>query len=149
MIRPNVDDLVMLAVPYDSPGYTSRGLELYARGSFTAADFVGLPLLYRHGDPIGHIRAAVDTPEGVVVFGRIASTARALEVAQLVEDRAVVGVSVGFTEKRPAAVSRDRSRTVVTSGHPHEVTITPTPAYRRARVLGIDPGAPTGQEAAA
>lgn len=149
MIRPGVDDVVMLVTPWNQPGYTARGLEVYARGSFAAADFVGLPLLYRHGEPVGHIRAAVDTPDGVVCFARFASTARAVEVAQLVDERAVVGVSVGFTEKRPAVVSKDRARVVVTAGHPHEVTITPTPAYRAARVLGIDPGAATDQENAA
>lgn len=149
MIRPLVDDVVALITPWDVPGHTARGLETYARGSFRAADFVGLPVLYRHGDPVGHVRAAVDTPQGVVGFLRMASTALAVEVAQLVDDRAVTGVSVGFTETTPAARSRDGRRVVVTGGHPHEVTITPTPAYRTARVLGVHPGAPTDQETAA
>lgn len=148
-IRPGVDDVVMLAVPWNATGYTSRGLETYARGSFRAADFVGLPVLYRHGEPVGHVRAAVERPEGIVVFARMASTARAVEVAQLVDDRAVTGVSVGFVENRPAARSRDGARVAVVDARPLEVTITPTQAYRPARVLGIHPGADTSEGAAA
>jgi HK97 family phage prohead protease len=122
---------------------------MYARGSFDPGQFVGLPLLWRHNEPIGHVRAAVDTPEGVVVFGRLATTARALEVAQLVTDKAVSGVSVGFTEDTPARRSPDGSRVVVVKGHAHEVTITPTPAYARARVLGVHPGVPAESPEAA
>jgi HK97 family phage prohead protease len=150
MIRPLIDDVVLLAIPWDATGYTARGLETYARGSFDPADFVGLPVLYRHGDPVGHVRAAVDTREGIVVFARMASTPLAVEVATLVHDRAVSGVSAGFVEKIPALRSADRKRFVVRSGHPVEVTITPTPAYRQARYLGTNPGAePTALEAAA
>lgn len=140
-IRPGVDDVIGLPVPYGEEGVTSRGREMYARGSFRAADFIGLPVLYRHGEPIGHVRDAVDTPAGVVVAMRFASTARAVEVAQLVDERAVVGLSVGFTEDTPAMRSKDGRRLVVTRGRPAEVTVTPTPAYRAARVLGVEPGA--------
>lgn len=132
----------MLAVPYGTPGYTARGLEMYARGSFRADDFVGLPVLYRHNEPIGHVRAAIERPDGIVVFTRMASTARAVEVAQLIADRAVSGVSVGFVEDAPPARSADGKRVAVTRATPLEVTVTPTQAYRSARVLGVNPGPP-------
>lgn len=150
MIRPGVDDVVMLAIPWESVGYTARGLETYVRGSFRPGDFEGLPLMYRHDEPIGHVRAAVDTDQGIVVFARMASTPRALEVAQLVDDRAVTGVSAGFVETVPARQSADGRRFAVMGGAPLEVTLTPTPAYARARVLGIRPGAvdPTTEVAA-
>lgn len=142
-IRPLLDDVVMLAVPYGDTGTTARGLERYMRGSFRAADFVGLPLMWRHGEPIGHVRDAVERPEGIVVLGRFGTTERGLEVAQYVDERTVRGVSVGFVETVPAQYSPDRSRVAVIGARPLEVTITPTPAYARARVLGVIPGAPS------
>lgn len=150
MIRPLVDDVVMLAVPYGDTGTTARGLEQYARGAFRAADFVGLPLMWRHGEPIGHIRDAVERPEGIVVLARFGTTPRALEVAQFVDERTVRGVSAGFVETVPPRFSADGSRVAVIGARPLEVTVTPTPAYARARVLGVIPGASSQpQEAAA
>jgi phage head maturation protease len=151
VIRPLIDDVVLLAIPYGDTGTTARGLERYARGAFRPEDFVGLPLMYRHNEPIGHIRDAVERPEGIVVLARFGTSDRALEVLQHVDERTLRGVSAGFVETVPAQFSHDRSRVAVIGARPLEVTITPTPAYARARVLGVIPGTESTppQEAAA
>lgn len=126
-----------IAVPYGDQISIGGVRESFAPGSIDPATVVGMPLCWRHGDPIGVIREAHNTDAGLVIDrAEIANTALGRDAATLLRSGAVRGMSVGVT---PIQDSWNRARDAVTRVRAglFELSLTHLPAYANAGVTSI------------
>ena len=126
-----------VAVPYGDPVNIGGIRESFAPGSIDAAAAVGTPLCWRHGDPIGVIREAHNTPDGLVIDrADIANTTLGRDAVELLRSGAVRGMSVGVT---PIEDSWNRARNAVTRVRAalFELSLTHMPVYANAGVTSI------------
>lgn len=123
-----------IAVPWMTPtDATETGMaEQFARGAIDPASVVGLPLRWRHLEPIGAITAARDVDEGLEVTARIADTSLGRDTVALLRELPDLGMSIRFIE----APDTDWTATPVTyhGASCREISLTDQPAYRTARV---------------
>ena len=125
------------AVPYSTPTRIGTVWEQVSPGAVDVPALVGVPLLWRHDEPIGVVQAATDDPAGPLVRARVSNTPRGHEALELVSDGAVRGVSIGFD---PVLADRDADTVTHTLIDIREVSLTPLPAYRDAAVLSLREG---------
>jgi uncharacterized protein len=146
--------LIGLAVPYDTELEVSDWwddyTEVFRKGAFakTISDRAQpVPLLVSHEHralPIGAASALTETDDGLEATFHLSATARADEVLELVRDRALSGLSIGFSPiqqrvtkgsaRDPAA---DRDLVERTEVNLREVSICNFPAFVGAGVTGV------------
>lgn len=149
--------LVGLAVPYDVElevsDFWDEYTEVFRRGSFakTISDRKQpVPLLVMHEHrtlPIGAATALAETDAGLEAEFHLSATARADEVLELVRDRALSGLSIGFSlpagappkvtkgpDRQPPSARDLVERTEVNL---REVSICNFPAFADAGVTGV------------
>jgi uncharacterized protein len=146
--------LVGLAVPYDEElevsDFWDEYTEVFRKGAFakTITDRAQpVPLLVAHEHrtlPIGAATTLAETDAGLEAQFHLSATARADEVLELVRDRAISGLSIGFQpvqqrvtkgSARDPAAHRDLvERTEVNL---REVSICNFPAFAGAGVTGV------------
>jgi len=136
-----------LAIPWNTPVHVPAiGVrEQFAPGSVNPADLIGLPFLYRHGEPAGVIREAWATPEGVMVAARVAPIAAGDDLLALARERAIPGLSVGFDpieqvwDAALQLLTRTRARIT-------EVSAAVFPVYPSAEITAVREHQPPTQE---
>lgn len=125
-----------VAVPY-GPAINAGGVrETFAAESFDPTQVEGKPLCWRHGEPIGRITRAENTPDGLVIDADIAATSLGRDAATLLRTGSVTGLSVGFS---PVKDKWNSAKTTVTrqAARLHEVSLTHMPAYQDALVGAV------------
>lgn len=127
-------EIEALAVPYSTPTRFAGMAEQVDPGAVDVSTLPGLPLLWRHDEPVGVLTAARDTEAGPVVRARVSETARGDEALTLVRDGAVRGVSIGFDPLEARDAGGVYAHTLIDV---RELSLTPTPAYRDAAVLAV------------
>lgn len=130
-----------LAVPWNAPAEFAGGngwREQFAPGSIDAAELIGLPFLYRHGEPVGTIVRAHDTAAGPHVTARIARTGLGNDVLELARERALPGLSVGFDDV-PEATRVDQAAKLITRTRVKvaEISAAVFPFYPAAAITGV------------
>ena len=128
-----------LAVPYNVDTRIGGVRERFAPGSVDPASLVGMPLTWRHGEPVGVITAARDSDVGVVIDGDITATSLGRDAAALLRSKAVRGLSVGF-DNVVDKWSRTRDAVTRVKANVFEVAITHMPAYATAGVGEVREG---------
>lgn len=131
-----------LAVPYGTPTPISDGLgnytETFARGAFDPAAVEGLPLMYRHGEPVGVIRRAWESERGLMIAAQLSDTALGRDARTLARDGALRGLSVSAdVNLTDGTWAQDGSSVTWNSAHAREVSLTPFPAYPDAQLTTI------------
>lgn len=133
-----------VAVPWDQRaaiGEPARGWgywETFERGAVVDSD--DALVFWRHGEPIGRILEARDTPAGWEVVGHLSATPEGDKAYTLLRDGVIRSVSIGFhpLEHRehtdPDTGQLTITRTKVRAA---EVSLTPTPAYTGAAVTDV------------
>lgn len=124
------------AVPYGEETDLGGLRESFAPGAFDAADVIGKPFAYRHGEPIGVIREAANEADGLYITFDILDTAQGRDAATLMRGKASQGLSVGFA---PVESAWNKAKTSVqhTRARLLEVSQTHQPAYANAGVSEI------------
>lgn len=120
-----------------------RGGDIIRRGAFAGRATAPLPLLWQHDParPIGTIETVEEDARGLRVTGRIdAQGATAREVAAMLRERAVNGLSFGYRVRACASTAPTRA------GHPTreltaldliEVSIVTRPMQPDARIIAV------------
>lgn len=106
-----------------------------------------LPLLFQH-DPNQILGTAelTDTPEGLRVRGKLnLAVSRAAEIYALLRQKAIAGLSIGFTTITAAWVGTTRHLKEVAL---HEISLTPFPAQALATVSAVKSRPESEDEAA-
>jgi HK97 family phage prohead protease len=91
-------------VPYGQEAKIGPGLvEVFTRGAFSGTDPNKIPFTARHPDsgdtlPIGPTLELRDDAAGLVGRWRVSKTSFGDDVLELIRDRALTGLSVGFKE---------------------------------------------------
>lgn len=122
-----------IAAPWMTPTDAEGFAEQFAPGAIDPTSVVGLPLRWRHTEPIGAITAARDLPEGLEVTARIADTSLGRDVAALLRELPDLGLSVRFRED-PATTDWDQTPVTFHAVTVREISLTDQPAYPDARV---------------
>lgn len=123
-----------VAVPYGTEINIGSHREQFAPGAFDINDVIGTPLAWRHGDPVGVVTEARNTPDGLMVTGEILDTALGRDAAALVKGGAVKGLSVQFDDKS-RAWNKARSAVTYLKAGLVELSLTHIPAYPTAAIL--------------
>jgi HK97 family phage prohead protease len=127
-----------IAVPYNTPvDVPQLGMrEQFAPGSVDVDALIGKPLLYRHGEPAGVIKAARETREGVRIDARVAATSFGDDLLTLTREGAIQGFSVGFNSVQDSydAATKTITREGVEVG---EVSLAVFPVYPSAAITGV------------
>lgn len=139
--------LTMQAVPYgvtiDVPSEGIR--EQFVHGAFAHQ----LPALHRvqgtylhqsqGGEVIGRLHSGEDLPTGLRVTMRVSNTQRGNDTLELVRDKAITQVSIGFRAKQHPTWARViNGVTTRTKAEMFEVALVPSGAYgRNATVTGV------------
>lgn len=138
--------ITMQAVPF---GVTievpSEGIrERFARGAFAhqmgALHRVQAVYLHQNqgGEVIGRLHSGEELASGLRVTARISNTSRGNDTLELVRDKAITQVSIGFRAKRDWSRLVDGKVTERTRADLFEVALVPQGAYgRNATVTGI------------
>lgn len=136
-----------IAAPWMAPTNAEGFAEQFARGAIDPATVVGLPLRWRHTEPIGAITGARDLPEGLEITARIADTSLGRDVTALLRELPGLGLSVRFREDPETT---DWTQTPVTfhAVTVHEISLTDQPAYPDARVHHVREEHPMSETAA-
>jgi HK97 family phage prohead protease len=135
-----------LAVPWNDSISYGGIREQFAPGSIDPGTAVGRPLLWSHdrSEPIGHVTAATDTPDGLQVEAVVQPTARGRDAITLLRAGSLKGLSIGFQPKRMKNTPHGVTYTRATL---YELSITPMPAYETATVTATrDQEDPVAQE---
>ena len=135
--NPDVTAVVWgVAVPYATEIDLGGLRESFAPQSFDADAAVGVPLCWRHNEPIGVITRAENTADGLMVEAQLANTTLGRDAAALVRTGSVQGLSVGFT---PIEDAWNKTRDHVTRLRAalSELSLTHMPAYPTAAVAKI------------
>lgn len=122
-----------VAVPYGTRmEYAGIG-ERFAPDAFDAESVVGVPLLWSHqrDEPVGHVTAASNEPDGLSVEALVQPTARGRDAIVLLRGGAMNGLSIGF---EPLEWSNEEDGFRYDKARLHELSLTPMPAYEEARV---------------
>ena len=122
--------LVGLAVPFDTPTEVRDGtgrpyIEAIRADAIDPAEVVGIPVAWRHDEPIGRITDAAAEPAGLNVSLDLADTALGRDATALA-DLGILGMSIGF---RPLESSEDGGTTYRDRIQITEVSLTHQPAY--------------------
>lgn len=132
-------EFTALAVPYNQPAVIPReGItEVYAPGCVVDSD--SAHVFWRHGEVVGRLVAARDTPAGWEVVGRLSDTTQGRDAYTLLRDGVVTSVSAGFRPIEHTETITDTGELVVTRTaiQVREVSLTPMPAYEGANVLAV------------
>lgn len=135
-----------IAVPYGVPQYIYDGLtEEFVQGAFNhqlrAANRVRLAREHVDlgGSLIGALRSLEDRPEGLYFEARVSKTVAGDETLELVNDKALRQVSIGFRE-RPGGNRRSAAGNVIqrTAADLFEVALVMEGAYgQQAELAGV------------
>jgi HK97 family phage prohead protease len=128
-----------LAVPYNVEARVGGIREQFAPGSIDPATLIGMPLTWRHGEPVGVITGARDSDAGVVIDGDVSATVLGRDAATLIRAKAVRGLSVGF-ENITDKWNLTRDAVTRVKANVFEVAITHQPAYATAGVSEVREG---------
>jgi len=130
---PQERTITGIAFPYGTAVDIGGYREMIAPGAVDVAGLVGLPVAWRHDEPIGRVEAAADTPAGPEVRLRIADTQLGGDALALARED-ILGLSIGFDAGEhhvdDGTVVRDRISV-------REISLTHMPAYSDARVLAV------------
>ena len=135
-----------LAVPYGVTTQLGQLRESFAPGAVDPAQAIGMPLCWRHGDPIGVITDARNTDQGLHITAEITDTTLGRDAVKLLRSKALKGLSVGFT---PIEDAWTRSRDAVTRVRVAlgEISLTHLPGYATAGVSIIREETPMPEQA--
>lgn len=148
-VRDNADDqggwtLEGIAVPYGQVVEVGDYKEQIERGAF--GDYDGSSLLFSAHDhqsgglPIGSITETEDRQDGLFIKAKISATAKGTEVRQLLRDKVLKSLSVGF---QPVEQHDQDGVVVRTKARLREVSVVPFPAYANAAVTAVRSAPPT------
>jgi HK97 family phage prohead protease len=132
-------EIAGIAVPWDQQIEIYPGMrEQVAAGAVDPAAVVGIPLLWRHSEPIGRVTAARSDETGLHISARISDTSLGRDALTLVADDAVSGLSIGFvSSERDVREAGDERLITHTAIEIRELSVTPLPAYPAARITGM------------
>lgn len=120
-------------------GIPDRVGDMIEKGAFAGAQ-LPIPMLFSHraDEPIGVWTSIDETPQGLVVKGKllIADVARAREVNALIREKAITGLSIGFVTKQ--AKSRRGGGRTISLLDLHEISLVSIPCHPGARLSGKD-----------
>lgn len=148
---PEARTFTGLAVPWDTPtAYGATGREQIARGAFGEIE-LPIPLYAQHahltgGLPVGAVTAARDTDAGLVIDAYISTTPSGDEVYQLLRDRALSKLSIGF-EPITNEYREAEDLVVRTAARLWEVSVVGIPAYEDTTVTEVRAAAHSGPAA--
>jgi hypothetical protein len=142
------------AVPFDTWGELAWFREMHARDSLKRSTGGGtgraLPLLLFHDNrtwPIGQASEWINAEDGLHGVWQLNDRPEAQEGAKLAERGDLVGMSIGFAPIRsewtycddwdPALGPEHKDTVVRTESRLLEVSLTPTPVFEDAEVLGV------------
>lgn len=97
------------------------------------------PVLWQHrsGEPVGIYQKLIDHPTGLEVHGKLAEKVqRAIEARELMQMKAVKGLSVGFMS-RGDSIDRATGIRTITKGDLWECSIVTFPANAEARISAV------------
>jgi uncharacterized protein len=121
--------LIGLAVPFNTKvSIGGRFVESFAPGSFRRSiteRLERIKLLNNHNAqalPVGRLTAASEVSEGLRIEARISRTAAGDDLLELIKDRSVDGLSIGFEPLR-SDWTRDRSEVVHREVRLREVSV--------------------------
>jgi hypothetical protein len=126
-------------VPYGREVRVGSYVESFAFGAFTDTDPSAVPLLALHDHeslPIGRAMSLQETPAGLEGALRVSETRAGDEVLTLIRDRAVSGLSIGFTPIQDRW-NATRSKVERLKASLREVSVTPFPVYPDARIAAV------------
>lgn len=124
-----------VGVPYGEIINVYGQREMFAAGSVRAD---GAKLFYRHREPIGLVRSAVDDTTGWHPTASISTTPRGDEAYQLARDGVLDGFSVGFVPVKWHAERDEIGEYIVyDEAIVREVSLCPFPFYPSARVKDV------------
>jgi uncharacterized protein len=132
-------------VPYGEEARIGpRLVEVWHRGAFEGTDPASVPLLVLHDRqtlPIGRAVELRDEPARWFGAFRVSKTRLGDEVLELVNDRALTGLSVGFVPV-PGGDRWNAARTRVERirAQAHHVGVVPFPAFASARIATVRAG---------
>lgn len=124
------------AVPYGEATKVGGVTETIERDAFDAAEAIGKPLAYRHGEPIGIITAAENQADGLYIDADIINTAAGRDAAVMLRTGASRGLSVGFNPLK-TAYSQTKDAVKHVKAGLLEVSLTHMPAYSGAAVSAV------------
>lgn len=116
-----------LAVPYGVEVSIGAVRESFAPDAIDPASVIGAPLCWRHGEPIGVVREAHNTAEGLAFTAEIAATTQGRDAATLTR-LGGMGVSIGFTPE-VSSWNGARDKVTHTRASVGEISLTHLPAY--------------------
>lgn len=124
------------AVPYGESTRVGGITEVIERDAFDAADAIGKPLAYRHGEPIGIITGAENQSDGLYIDADIINTGAGRDAAVMLRTGASRGLSVGFN---PITTKYNQAKDAVKhiKAALLEVSLTHMPAYSGAAVATV------------
>lgn len=124
------------AVPYGEEIVYWGLREEFAPGAFDLDQVVGVPLCWRHNEPIGVIVSATNSDDGLDIVAHIADTTLGRDATTLVRTGSSRGMSVGFNPVTETW-SDDRSKVTYEAATLREHSLTHLPAYASAQVTDI------------
>jgi HK97 family phage prohead protease len=129
-------------VPYGEEARIGpRVVEVWRPGAFAGTDPASLPLLALHDRqtlPIGVAVELRDEPARWFGAFKVSKTRLGDEVLELVNDRALTGLSVGFLEVTGGnRWNADRTRVERIRAQAHHVGVVPFPAFASARIAAV------------
>lgn len=136
-VNEELREVTGIGVPYGEV-VTIAGMfrESWEQGSVEAEDAT---LWWRHGEPIGTVVRAEETPDGWVPTVRISRTRQGNDAWELVKDGAVKSFSVGFepNQYRTVEAPGELPHIIHTRAKVNEVSLVPRPAYPGAAVTSV------------
>lgn len=126
-------------VPYGREVRVGSYVESFAFGAFADTDPAAVPLLALHDHeslPVGRAMSLQETPAGLEGALRVSETRAGDEVLTLIRDRAVSGLSIGFTPIQDRW-NASRSKVERIKARLREVSVTPFPVYAEAQIAAV------------
>jgi HK97 family phage prohead protease len=129
-------------VPYHEEARIGpRLVEVWRPGAFAGTDPASIPLLALHDRqtlPVGVAVELRDEPARWFGVFKVSRTRLGDEVLELVNDRALTGLSVGFLEVAGGnRYNADRTRVERIRALAHHVGVVPFPAFASARIAAV------------
>jgi HK97 family phage prohead protease len=128
-----------VAMPYGEETRIGGIRESFAPDSIDPASLVGMPITWRHGEPVGVITGAENREGALRITGDVSATAQGRDAATLLRTKAVKGLSVGF-DSITQKWNRTRDAVTHTKANVFEVALTHMPAYANAGVSAVREG---------
>jgi uncharacterized protein len=130
-----------VVVPYGETSKVGGYVESFVAGAFAGTDPTSIPLLAQHDRerlPIGVGVSLTDTAAGLEGEFKVSKTSFGDDVLELVRDKALTGLSIGFLPLPDGDQwNADRTRVERHKAQLVEVSVVGFPAYDSARIAAV------------